>query len=393
MTTVAIIFWTMLVIASYVYAGYPMLLAAATGRKSASRWRSESEDAATDGDSLPLVTFLISAYNEADCIAQKLDNTLGLNYPRQRLEVIVISDASDDGTDAIVERYASQGVRLLRMPQRSGKTAGLNAAVRESSGKFIVFSDANALYEAGSIRALTCPFADATVGAVIGESKYTVPDSDSARSESLYWRYEVWIKKMESRSGSVVGGDGAICAVRRNLYEPMAPDALSDFVNPLQVVKAGFRCVYQDKAVSYEEAAADFAREYRRKVRIVNRAWRALWSMRELLNPLVYGGFAIKLWSHKVLRWWVPAALVCMFICNLALVFSDHQIYYATLLLQLVFYALSGIGFIFRHRNVQPAFLRIPLYFCLVNIAAAAGLLQALRGTVYTTWTPARAGR
>lgn len=183
-----------------------------------------------------------------------------------------------------------------------GKSLGNRAAVERSSGEIIVFSDANALYVPDSIKALVAPFSDDKIGAVGGESSYVEESSDSGRSESLYWRYETSIKKLESRGGSVVGGDGAIYSVRRQLYETMNAGDLSDFVNPLQVVRAGFRCIYEPAALSYEETASDFSKEYRRKVRIVNRAWRALWKMRALLNPFRYGSFAVKLWSHKVFR-------------------------------------------------------------------------------------------
>jgi cellulose synthase/poly-beta-1,6-N-acetylglucosamine synthase-like glycosyltransferase len=381
---VEVVFWILAMAIVYVYAGYPLLLLLTVGRQD----RSFVAQAA-DGD-LPRVTLLISAFNEADCIAEKLDNTLLLDWPSQLLEVIVISDASDDATDEIVEQYSGRGVRLLRMPNRGGKTVGLNAGVAASAGEFVVFSDANALYRADALRQLAQPFADARVGAVIGESTYVDSESESDRSESLYWRYETWIKLLESRGGSVVGGDGAIYAVRRALYQPMAADALSDFVNPLQVVRAGFACIYQPKAVSYESAASDFHREYRRKVRIVNRAWRALWSMRDMLNPFKYGVFALRLWSHKVLRWWVPVALVAVFIANVMLV-DKHWVYGLTLGVQLAFYTLALGGFLLRRKRRQPFMLRIPFYFCLVNYASGIGLMEAMIGKSYTTWTTARA--
>ncbi len=382
---VEVVFWAFVAAIVYVYAGYPLLLALAVSR----RPRSSVADALPGAS--PRVTLLISAFNEADCIAGKLDNTLALDYPRDFLEIIVISDASDDGTDEIVRGFASHGIRLLRMPERGGKTLGLNAGVAAARGEIIVFSDANALYRRDAIKRLTAPFAAAEVGAVIGESTYVEPDSESGRSESLYWRYETWIKALESRGGSVVGGDGAIYAVRRNLYEPMWAGALSDFVNPLQVVRAGYRCVYEPLALSYEEAAADYRREYRRKVRIVNRAWRALWAMREMLNPFRYGTFAVKLWSHKVFRWWVPAAPLVVLPANLWLL-DRHPIYWVTLALQLAFYALALGGYLVRSWDRQPVFLRIPFYFCLVNVAAGVGLLQAMGGKSYTTWTTSRAG-
>ena len=382
---VEIAFWIPVALVLYVYGGYPLLLALMTSR------RSGSQPAYTTPEHPPKATLLVSAYNEADCIGEKLDNSLSLDYPSENLEILVISDASEDATDEIVQSYAPKGVSLLRMPKRGGKTLGLNAAVASANGEIIVFSDANALYRSDAIRRLVAPFADPTVGAVIGESTYVEPDSESGRSESLYWRYETWVKALENRSGSVVGGDGAIYAVRRALYRPMAADALSDFVNPLQVVKAGFRCVYEPRALSYEEAAGDFGREYRRKVRIVNRAWRALWSMRDMLNPLRHGAFALKLASHKLLRWWMPVALAAILVLNVALL-NHHRIYWVILVLQTAFYALALGGFLIRHRARQPSVLRIPFYFCLVNIAAGVGLLQAMGGKSYTTWTTSRAG-
>ena len=379
---ISISFWVLGMAVVYVYVGYPLILFLAVPR-------TRSGGAPVALDALPPVTLLISAFNEADCIADKLDNTLALDYPKGSLEVLVISDASDDGTDEIVSRYAARGVRLLRMPQRGGKTLGLNAGVAASHGEIIVFSDANALYRGDAVRRLVAPFAEARVGAVIGESTYVETESQSGRSESLYWRYETWIKALESSGGSVVGGDGAIYAVRRALYRPMRADALSDFVNPLQVVKAGFACVYEPRALSFEAAASDFAREYRRKVRIVNRAWRALISMREMLNPLKYGAFSFRLWSHKVLRWWVPLSLVAVLATNVALL-GAGPFYQLTLALQIAFYALACSGFLARHRPRQPAALRIPFYFCLVNVASGVGLLEAMFGKSYTMWTTPR---
>lgn len=379
---IEIAFWSLVAVYAFVYAGYPVLL-----------WvHAALRPSRTDGErqeSLPRVTLLISAYNEAGCIGAKLDNTLALDYPRDLLEVIVISDASDDGTDEIVRTYESAGVKLLRMPQRGGKTLGLNAAVAVATGDIIVFSDANALYRPDAIRWLVAPFSDPQVGAVIGESTYVESATASGQSESLYWRYETWIKALESRHGSVVGGDGAIYATRRSLYEPMPADALSDFVNPLQIVRAGFRCVYEPRALSYEETAESFRKEYRRKVRIVNRAWRALWSMREMLNPFRYGTFALKLWSHKVLRWWAGPAALAILVMNVMLV-NLGQVYRVALAAQVVFYALAATGWLLHGRERQPFFFRVPYYFCLVNAAAAIGLVEAFGGRVYTTWSTAR---
>jgi cellulose synthase/poly-beta-1,6-N-acetylglucosamine synthase-like glycosyltransferase len=233
-------------------------------------------------------------------------------------------------------------------------------------------------------------FSDPSVGAVIGESTYQEGDTDSERSEGLYWQYETWLKDMESRIGSVVGGDGAIYAVRRALYTPMRADALSDFVNPLQVVRQGYRCIYDRSAQSVEKAAEDFGKEFRRKVRIVNRAWRATMSMRDMLNPLHFGWFALALISHKLLRWLVPVFLVIALATNLALV-GESPVYVLALIGQIAFYGAATVAWMQRARGELPALLYVPYYFCLVNIASLWGIWQAFRGETYTTWNTARA--
>jgi len=376
-----IVFWTLAVLTAYVYFGYPALLWAAAGGM-----RKLPDYAAFE---LPRVTLLISAFNEQDCIAEKLDNSIQLDYPRELLEITVISDASDDRTDDIVRDYADRGIKLLRMEERGGKTLGLNAGVEAAEGQIVVFSDANAMYHDDAIRSLIAPYADEAIGAVIGESTYVEPTDDSGRSESTYWRYETLIKRLESQLGSVVGGDGAIYSVRKKLFRPMSADALSDFVNPMQVVEQGSRCIYEPRAVSVEEVAGSFGKEFKRKVRIVNRAWRAVWRLRNMLNPLRHGFFALKLWSHKVLRWLVPFMMAGMVVLNLFLV-GEGPVYVATLASQGVFYALATIGFINRQSEEQPAVLHIPYYFCLVNYASALGLIEGLRGKAYVTWTTAR---
>lgn len=382
MVLLEIVFWSSVAVVAYVYAGYPLaLLALARGRRSRPGEPPER---------FPSITLIISVFNEESCIAAKLDNCLELDYPADRLEILVVSDASTDRTDAIAEGYAEKGIRLLRMEHRGGKTLGLNAAVERAGSEIVVFSDANAMYRPDSLRALVAPFSDPGVGAVIGESGYVEPDSDAGRSESLYWRYETAIKALESRNGSVVGGDGAIYAVRRSLYRPMNADAISDFVNPLQVVRAGYRCVYEPSALSWEETAGGFAKEFRRKVRIVNRAWRALMSMTDLLNPFRYGWFAWQLVSHKLLRWLVPVFLLVAFVAN-AFLLREHVVYTVTFAAQALFYGLAGFGAVLRGRDHLAMPLYIPYYFCLVNLASARGILEAYRGTTYTTWSTARA--
>ncbi|HEY8507327.1 MAG TPA: glycosyltransferase family 2 protein [Steroidobacteraceae bacterium] len=375
------VFWGLLGLVIYVYAGYPLLLLLLRALRGPRK--------IALGDIEPPVTLIISAFNEGAVIGEKLENSLALDYPRDRLQILVVSDASTDDTDAVVSSFASRGVELLRMQERGGKTAGLNAAMLRARGEIVVFSDANAMYGKDVIRKLVRNFSDPSVGAAVGESTYVDPQGAAEQTEGLYWRYEVAIKRLESELGSVVGGDGAIYAIRRSLYEPMPADAISDFVNPLQIVRAGHRCIYESDARSYEKAADSFDKEFRRKVRIVNRAWRALLRMRSLLNPFRYGLFSIQLFSHKLLRWLVPVFLLALIFVNAALL-DEGRIYQAAMAAQAVFYALALAGYLVRARQQMPAVLSIPFFFCLANLGSACGIIDALRGKTYTTWNTVR---
>jgi cellulose synthase/poly-beta-1,6-N-acetylglucosamine synthase-like glycosyltransferase len=374
-------FWLVGALILYVYAGYPALLALlrlmGAGRAVAA---SACE---------PRVSLLVSAFNEADVIAAKIRNSLALDYPRDKLEIIVISDASDDDTDAIVRQFAHERVRLLRMAERGGKTLGLNAGVRAAGGDIVVFSDANAMYLPDAVRTMVRNFADAQVGAVVGESTYASAAGGAQQSESLYWKYETAIKLLESRIGSVVGGDGAIYAIRRTLYRDMRADALSDFVNPMQIVMGGHRCIYEPEARSVEDAAESFEKEFRRKVRIVNRAWRATWSLPALMNPFRFGLFSLQLVSHKLLRWLMPLFLAVFLVLS-ALLADRSPLYGAIFAIQALLYVLAALGYFVRGNASMPRAMAVPFYFCLVNIASARGIIEAYRGRTYTTWTTPR---
>jgi cellulose synthase/poly-beta-1,6-N-acetylglucosamine synthase-like glycosyltransferase len=375
-------FWLAAGLAVYVYAGYPVLLwllRQLGGTRPVKR-----------GELTPPLTLVVSAYNEAEVIRDKLVNSVELDYPADKLEVLVISDCSSDGTDEIVIAFGDPRVKLLRMPQRGGKTVGLNAAVKAANGEVIVFSDANAMYLKDALRKMVRNFADPDVGAVVGESTYADADGGAQQSESLYWKYETGIKRLETQLGSTVGGDGAIYAIRRSLYRDMRPDALSDFVNPMQIVMSGHRCIYEPEARSVEEAGEGFDVEFRRKVRIVNRAWRATWTLPALLNPLRFGLFSLELISHKLLRWLMPLFMVATFVLNLPLL-DAGLIYRWTFGIQAVLYALAFVGYLARRRASLPRMLAVPYYFCLVNIASARGIFEAYRGQTYTTWATPRA--
>lgn len=376
-----ILFWASVGLILWVYAGYPLLL-----------WllqRLLAPRAVQQRPIEPHVTLIVSAYNEAEVIRAKIANSLALDYPRSKLEVLVISDCSADGTDDIVREYEGQGVRLLRMNERGGKTLGLNAGVPAAQGEIIIFSDANAMYHPQVVRNIVRNFADPQVGCVTGESRYNLDGAtDSTESENLYWRYELALKQMESRIGSLVGGDGAIYAIRKSLYRPLQAADLSDFVNPMQISLQGYRNVYEPEAVSFENGADTFDQEFRRKVRIVARAWRGLLRVRPVLNPFRFGFFTLQVFSHKLLRWLIPVFMLGALLANFFLLHSPFYLF--TGIVQAFFYVLAGIGLLQSHRAEVARVFYVPYYFCLVNYASLLGILSYYRGQSFTTWQTVR---
>jgi cellulose synthase/poly-beta-1,6-N-acetylglucosamine synthase-like glycosyltransferase len=383
MTAIAIgTVWSAALLVTYVYAGYPLILWILTRFRCCPVLRE---------DITPTVTLLISAYNEAPVIGSKLKNALALDYPPERLDILVISDASFDGTDSIVESFHGNGVKLLRLPERQGKTMGLNAAMQQARGEIVLFSDANILYRKDVVRKLVRNFADPHVGCVTGNSCYSEDFYSAAHvQESSYWQYEQAIRALESRLGSTVGGDGAIFAIRRNLYRPLSPDAINDLVIPLQIVARGYRAIFEPAAIGFEQSAGDFYGEFRRKRRIVNRSWRAIRSIPQVLTPAAVGIFAWQVWSHKVLRWlMLPVILAGALACFAAL--PAGAIYRIGALLFVGSLITAGIGGIAKDSlGCLSQITHRVFYFYMVNLAAMLGVLSAMAGRVEVLWTPER---
>lgn len=342
------------------------------------------------GDLVPPISLIISAYNERNVIARKLDNALSLDYPKRLLEILVISDCSDDGTDEVVEGYADRGIKLFRVPSRQGKSHGLTRFFPQASGEIIVFTDANAIYEPTALRLLVRHFSDPQIGYVVGNQCYhTGSGTGAGNSEGAYTSHEERLKILESRISSVVGGDGAIYAIRKQLFQPLRDDDISDFVNPLQIVAAGYRGVYEPAARCFEEPAGEFGKEYRRKVRIVNRSLRGASRVPAVFNPFRVGWFAYQIFFHKLMRWFAPYFLAVMLAANIARVaVAPNWLYSMTLAAQLTGYgvaALYAVPGLRNHRIVQLAF-----YFVVVNAAAAVGTTLFLCGRRIVTWKPER---
>lgn len=381
-TILEFVFFANAILFFYVVVGYP-LLAIALGKLF-------PKQRILDERYYPTVTLIISAYNEEQDIRQKLENAIGLSYPKGKLKIVVISDASSDSTDNIVREFAGHGVKLHRMEQRGGKTVGLNSVVPEVQSDIVVFSDANAFYRHDVIEKFVRNFSDPNIGCVTGDSRYVdVKESSSGSNEKIYWDYDRELKVGESNFGSMVGSDGAIFAIRTHVYTSLEPDDINDFVLPLRIVEQGYRCVFEPKAVCEESATNYFEEEFRRKVRVVNRSWTGFWKVSELLNPFRHGWFSLQMVSHKLLRWFTPVFMMIMLGTSVLLAYQS--LFYAVLLsAQLVLYGLASVGMIFEIQRKHSRWLSFPAYFLMVNVASFLGVSKALCGERIIVWNPER---
>ncbi len=370
------VLWCSVAAVFYVYFGYPatLLLLPRLQRK-----REELPP--------PSVSILIAAYNEEKVIQDNIDNKLSLDYPPSLVEIIVISDGSTDRTDEIVRSYANRRVRLIRQEPRQGKTTGLNRAAAEAKGDLLVFADANSIYEPGALRHLAAEFGDLGVGYTTGRLAYQDPGGTAVGAGSgLYMRYEDWVRRLESRVGSVIGVNGGIDAVRKNLYQPMRADQLPDFVLPLRVIEQGFRVSYCPAAVLYEDALQSSEDEFKMRVRVCLRTYNALWDMKRLLLP-IHGVVSFQIFLHKIARYAVFALLPLILVMSILLI--RQWPYLILLSCQAVFYLLAFLGAVLEKRLWAGLHLA-PFYFTLINLAAAVAFLRFLTGDRQVTWKPRR---
>lgn len=341
-------------------------------------------------DITPPVSMIIAAYNEAEGIAAKLDNILTLDYPKDRLEIIIASDGSTDGTDEIVRGYSEQGVRLLSLP-RQGKAPALNAAVAASTGDILVFSDANSIYAPDAIRAIVRPFADPEVGGVAGNQVYLEEEQEGAAAgEKSYWGFDRKLKQSQSQAGNAISATGAIYAIRRSLFQTVPDGVTDDFVTSTRVILQGYRLVFAPDAIAYEPVAKSSSREMGRKERVITRGLRSVWVNRDLLNPFQYGFYSIQIFSHKVLR------RLAVFPLILTLVISPFLwwrglIYRMATISQFVFYGCALIGAFFMQQQIgQAKIFSIPFFFSLVNLASLRAVINIIRGHRIDRWETQR---
>lgn len=359
------------------YLLYPAILAVVTRISSADHGELPAE--------LPTVSLVIAAYNEEDVIGRKIKNSLVLEYPTEKLDIVVFSDESSDRTDDIVRSYDEQGVQLVRVEGRVGKTECQNVVAEQIDSEIIVFSDANSLYEPNAIKELIRAFKP-EVGCVVGELRYS--DADGVEGESVYWRYERLIKRFESQLGSVVTGNGSIYAVRNSEYIPLPQDAISDFAEPLALIEDGHRVAYCPTAVAWEQTGSSVESELARRIRIVTRSWNTLSNHTGLLNMLRHPLFGFKLISHKVFRWLSPVFLVGALVTSVLLaVLTLGPLYLVLVGFQIVFYCCAVIGAVGDRFGWQthPVF-HVPYYFVVSNYGMGRAIVNILNRRNIVTW-------
>lgn len=390
--------YTMIFLAAYHYFLYPMGIVFLAQMKTLSspaemepgRDEPAEPESKSGQEQWPRVTFLIAAFNEEKVIGAKLANTLALDYPEDLLEIMVVSDGSDDATAEIVRGFAERRVVSLHQPERRGKTAALNRGVAEASGEIVVFSDANNDFGKGAIKALVKPFLDPEVGGVCGVKRiYQDQERQASAGDGLYWQYESVIKAAESRLGSITAADGEIFAMRKALYQPIPEDLINDDAAiTFALVRQGYRILYEPQALSWESASQTIADDFQVKVRMVAGGFQTL--VREWRGLLPPGSqFAFSFLSHKALRWLMPEAMLLILL--LSLVGADESLgVFLLLVLQVLFYGFALVGWFRVKSATTPApMFYFPYYFCAMNLAALLGLVRYLNGRQTILWRKA----
>ena len=380
---VVILFWVSLGFLLYVYLGYPLLIAvlACLRPKQAFAW-----------EHFPSVSLIIAAYNEENIIQQKLENALKLDYPQGKLEIIVAADGSDDRTRELVAGFSSEGVILSYAPERRGKMAAIYHALEKASGDILVFSDANNFFTSYAIKYLVQPFIDPEVGGTTG-AKHIRKEGDSlSSSEGLYWKYESWIKRSESRLNTCTAAAGEILAIRRDCFPQQDLSAVvnDDFYLLLRIIRDGFHVVYVPQAESWERVSPSAQDEVKRRSRITAGRFQALTHSLQWM-PWNNPGAVWQLFSHKYFRLFLPFAMLIALLANVPLALRGYgvglqrSIYFWLMMAQACFYILAGLGRIIDFKGPWKVFY-LPAFLVSSNLAALKGLARHLKRKQDTRW-------
>ena len=378
------IFWALIILIFYCYFGYPLLLFLFAKLFSRPVRKSNFE---------PSISICMSVCDEEDVIENRIRNILSLDYPPEKLEIIIGSDGSVDKTNEMIRNCRDSRVRLFESQARRGKMATLNEIVRHAKNEIVVFADARQTFAQNAIHELTGNFADVKVGCASGELIFKKGEGATAKGVNLYWEYEKFLRKHESEIHSMIGATGAIYAIRRELYiPPPANTVLDDVFIPLKIVEKGFRAIFDEKAEAYDAAADSPKEEYRRKARTLYGNYQIFFSLPWIFNPLK-SPIALQVFSHKFLRVMIPFFLIIIFLMNIF--WLSEKVFSTIFLLQVVFYGMAFVGALLRYNEkgflkVMSKVCYIPYVFCLLNFSALAGFFRFLGAKQDITWEKAR---
>lgn len=383
-----ILFWFGILTIFYAYVGYGILLWLIVKLK---RVLNPKKVNFKEGFE-PEVAFIVPCYNESSIIEEKLKNCLSLDYPKDKLMIIFITDGSNDGTPQMVEQFPE--VTLLHENQRRGKAAAENRVMKYVEAPIVIFSDANTMLPVNAVKELIKYYADPTVGAVSGEKRVVSSTEASASSagEGLYWKYESFLKRFDAELLTIVGAAGELFSFRKELFTPLEEDTiLDDFILSLRIAGKGFRVLYEPKAYAMETASVSVKEEMKRKVRICAGGWQSMERLAYLLNPFNHFTLTFQYISHRVLRWSIaPLFLFLLIPINLYLLTSGKEIYFLTAVGQTLFYILALLGYYFENKKIRYKLLFVPYYFFIMNLSVILGFIRYLKGSQSAAWERAQ---
>ena len=375
-------FWICIFIIVYTYLGYGIVLLLLVTVK-----RLFKDNKGIISYYQPNVTLLVAAFNEENYIKDKIENSLSLDYPKDKIEFLLVTDGSDDATPEIIKKYPQ--IKLMHRPERQGKIVAVERAMSEVHGEIVVFTDANTLINKEAINNIVQHFSNEKIGVVSGEKRILNRETDEAAGagEGFYWKYESKLKKWDDELYSVMGAAGELFALRTKLFEPIPKDSLiEDFYMSFKIIEKGYKIAYEPDAYALEEPSASVSEELKRKIRIAAGGIQSIVRLKELLNPFKYGVITFQYISHRVLRWTLaPLALPMVFITNALLI--NHGLLYVYLFIgQALFYLAAILGLLLEKKHIRLKLLFIPYYFCIMNYAVYIGFIKYLKGTQSVLW-------
>ena len=383
------LFWLFFFILVYTYIGYPLILFTIIQIQKISGQVKTKHITGYE----PEVCLFVTAYNEKDYIDQKVENSFQLDYPKEKVQYVWVTDGSDDGTPDLLRKY--KNLEVYHNPERRGKMHAMNRGMRFVKAPVVIFSDTNTVLNRNAVREIVACFSNPETGCVAGEKRIIEKKADvaAAAGEGLYWKFESWVKKLDAELYSAVGAVGELFAIRRDLFEEVETDTiLDDFTISLRIAQKGYKIAYTPNAYAEETASLNVKEELKRKIRISAGGIQTLFRLKGLLNPFKYGILSWQYFSHKVLRWtFAPVALFLLFAVNVALILRTafplkNDFYFYFFIFQVFCYLLALVGWYFENRKVRFKMLFVPYYFVSVNYAAIRGIYRYLRGKQSASW-------